>query len=107
MTDQKLYAPASHGPPVSVLNAAVVCLRSNVWGKNFSSSTDTQTFENTTYSCARYVDPYRHMQGKLLLSHHPPNPSLCVRPGVARNNIHALFGSHRLVASVSPAVVLA
>jgi len=27
-------------------------LRSNVWGKNFASSTDTQTFENTTYTCA-------------------------------------------------------
>ena len=24
-----------------------------MWGKNFSSSTDTQTFENTTYTCAR------------------------------------------------------
>ena len=46
-----VFEPENAEPYKGTVGGFISQTLSNVWGKNFSSTTDTQTFENTTYSC--------------------------------------------------------
>ena len=46
-----VFQPEGAEPYKGTVGGFISQTLSNVWGKNFSSSTDTQTFENTTYTC--------------------------------------------------------